>query len=272
MSFPEEHITSLRTVEVNHTPTHITIIGHTEINSHNQTQPIMPETHLQGLYDALPSPLKKLCGKFHLPPDGGHCLMSYLTTTNTPLLGVADASLKEGNCSHAWILTSNNSAHINDPNMIIHGAGPVDGYANFMTSVRGELQGQTAMAIMSQKLLTAHNSPHTPVHFYGDNQGIQNNLQRQAHWVSSHQDEGTPWESITDLQALKLSPEATLNVFCDKESRKARVVHQSYPDAEVRLKSGPSLPSPLTTTKSCVTLIRHLQTLYSMIPCYIMLP
>jgi hypothetical protein len=40
-------------------------------------------------------------------------------------------------------------------------------------------------------------------------------LKRQVNWVNSHQDEETPWESINDLAALKLTTAVTLNCLCD---------------------------------------------------------
>jgi len=47
------------------------------------------------------------------------------------------------------------------------------------------------------------------------------NMQKQVHWVGSHQDEGLSWETNNDLLDIKLSPEAMLNVWCDKMADKA---------------------------------------------------
>ncbi len=41
---------------------------------------------------------------------------------------------------------------------------------------------------------------------------------KKPSWVHSHQDKDTPWETIEDLLELKLSSEATLNVWCDKRA------------------------------------------------------
>ncbi len=60
--------------------------------------------------------------------------------------------------------------HINDPQMHISGGGPVAGFQANMSSARGEIHGQTALAIMSNNLLKAHNKQNMPVIFYGDNQ------------------------------------------------------------------------------------------------------
>lgn len=263
LSFPDQTIiTSLQAVEVFHEPKLIMILGRTDINTHGLKTSTANNNTLQDLYDALPNSLKRLCGKIHLPPDGGAKLMEYVMTNNSPIFGASDASLKNNNCSHAWVVTSNNPEHLHDPDMIIHGAGPVDGHYKYLSSARGELQGQTAAAIAIQQLLRAHKSHCTPVHLYGDNQGIQNkcttfrprkmkshrepnidllleyqtttkNMQKQNHWVGSHQDKDTPWDTTTELLDLKLSPEATLKVLCDKMATDARLNNTSFPDADV---------------------------------------
>jgi hypothetical protein len=60
---------------------------------------------------------------------------------------MSDASLNECQCSHAWVLSTGEPDHITDNNMSIHGAGAVDGDINTMSSTRGELNGQTTMAM-----------------------------------------------------------------------------------------------------------------------------
>lgn len=158
--------------------------------------------------------------------------------------------------------------------MTIQGAGTIDEYEKYMSSAHGELQGQTAAAIIIQRLLHMHNALQTPVHFYGDNQGVQSkcttyslhnlkthreansgllleyrddtrNIQKQVHWVHSHQDDGTPWTATDDLKELKLSHEATLNVWCDRMADQAHLSDHSYPDADV-------LPSEKWALYSCV--------------------
>jgi hypothetical protein len=147
-----------------------------------------------------------------------------------------------------------------------------------MSSARGELHGQTAATIMTKQLLHTNNAMQTMVHFYGDNQSVQNkcttchthklknhrepnidmlleyqnatrNMTRQVHWVGSHQDDRMAWENNTELLELKLSQEAMLNVWCDKMADKARRSHQSYPDADVLpTKNGSSSPVPPLST------------------------
>jgi hypothetical protein len=48
-----------------------------------------------------------------------------------------------------------------------------------------------------------------------------------------HQDDATPWTTNRDLIDLKLSPEATLNVWCDQQANEAHKVSQTFLDAEV---------------------------------------
>jgi hypothetical protein len=187
--------------------------------------------------------------------------MQYIGETNSPIMGAADASLKQGNCSHSWIITTNNPDHLDDPHMTISGAGTVDGYGKYMSSTRGELQGQTAAAIIIQGLLRSHKGIKPQVHLYGDNQGVQSkcstytpkrmrvhrepnsdllleyhtatrDMKKQVHWVASHQDENTKWSNTAELKELKLSHESKLNVLCDKMAGEARLLDQSYPDAD----------------------------------------
>jgi hypothetical protein len=166
-SFHKDHIEidindtlleSLTSVEVHCRSSDIQILCESHINSHNaRPTDIDTDTDLHSLYSRLLISLKRLCGSVTLPKDGGTKLMQYLLTNNKPLLGASDASLKHGNSSHAWILTTGELEHINDPLMTLSGGGPVDGYQADMSSTRGEIHGQTALAIMSQNLLKAHN-------------------------------------------------------------------------------------------------------------------
>jgi hypothetical protein len=129
-----------------------------------------------------------------------------------------------------------------------------------LSSARGELQGQTALAIMSSTVLNTHNETGHPVNFIGDNKGIQqktatyipghlkahhdtncdifleyhnvaSNVNCQVTWVKSHQDDGTPWNTIDKLLELKLSSCATMNM-CDKQANDARIILHSDMAAE----------------------------------------
>lgn len=111
-------------------------------------------------------------------------------------------------------------------------------------------------------LLQAHDANQTHIQLYGDNQGVQHKcdtfkptklkthrepntdlfleynyatrgMHKESHWVASHQDKDTPWDTIEELKGLKLSHEANLNVLCDQMAENMRMQSQSYPDADV---------------------------------------
>jgi hypothetical protein len=107
------------------------------------------------------------------PEDGGTSLLQHLLNTDKPLLGVSDASLKDGHSGHAWILSTGELNHINDPMMRIAGSGPVDGYHADLSSAQGDIHGQAARAIMTSTFLTAQQQPHMKAIFHGDNKGTQ---------------------------------------------------------------------------------------------------
>jgi hypothetical protein len=176
--------------------------------------------------------------------------MAYVKDNETALLGVNDASIKNGCGTHAWILTTGEMEHMSDPCMKLEGSGPVDGDPYTMSSARGELQGQTALAIVTSTLLKEHDAQNAPVSFYTDNMGIQKScknpkIHRVGHhrnanmdlqlehatwtknmcithdWVKGHQDKDAQWDTIEDLKQLKLNSAATLNVYCDRKASKA---------------------------------------------------
>ncbi len=138
----------------------------------------------------------------------------------------------------------------------------VDGYHCNLSSAHGEIQGQTAAATLIHGLNKTLNTSNVTIQLFGDNQGVQNKCKRQTvtklrshrdpnadlfmeyhavtstfnpkvHWVRSHQDKDTPLETIEDLKELKLSPEATLNMWCDKQAEIACQEDISYPDADI---------------------------------------
>jgi len=84
---------------------------------------------------------KRLLGRVTLPQLGYDHLCSALR--DRTLLGVSDGSVKNGQGTHAWVLTSSASS----PHRIM-GAGPVDGVPKSMHSYRSELQGQVAVSLM----------------------------------------------------------------------------------------------------------------------------
>jgi hypothetical protein len=135
--------------------------------------PSTSKMQLCRLCNSLPQLLKRICGKVHFPNDGGDALINYLRTTNTPLLTARDASLKDGNGAHAWIPTNNNIHHFSNPNTFISGAGAFDGCHNDLSSSRGELQSQMAIAIMASNLLKTQQATKMVIHIYGNNKAVQ---------------------------------------------------------------------------------------------------
>jgi hypothetical protein len=199
--------------------------------------------------------MKRLCGKIQLPPDGGEQMIRYS-------LQNSDASLKDGQCSHAWIITTPNPDDIDEPHMSKQGWGMVDGYPRYLSSACGEIQGQTAATTLLNGITRTHNATNISIKLVGNNQGVQNKCHRQAGtklrshrdpnsdlfaeynsvactlkpkvlWVRSHQDNDTPWDTIEELKELKLSPEATLNVWCDRQAEIACQEDITYPDADI---------------------------------------
>ncbi len=93
-----------------------------------------------------------------------------------------------------------------------------------------------------KKKIKSHRDPNTDLLL--EFQVTTKHMHKQLHWVGSHQDKDTPWDTTDDLLNLQLSPEATLNVLCDKMAMEARLVNLSDPEADV-------LPSEKWTLFSC---------------------
>jgi hypothetical protein len=252
---------ALQSMEVFHTNKHIQIICKSSINTHNQKATNISSTS-QPSYRLLPKELRRICGKVNVPPDGGAQLINYLRENDAALVGVSDASVANGNGTHSWILSTGESTHLDDKFMKLEGVGPVDGHAIDMSSARGELQGQTALAIMSKVLLTQNNATDIKVVLTSDNKGIQtgcNNpkkdrlhhhcesnmdlmmeyasikqeIQIKSEWVKGHQDNKLKWSTLPELQQLKLSNAAKLNILCDSRATAAQASFISDPEGEV---------------------------------------
>jgi hypothetical protein len=74
------------------------------------------------LYTKLPQSLKLICESVYIPNDGGETLISYLKTNNKSFIVAGNASLKDGNCAHAWLLTTNDINHLSDTQTFISGS------------------------------------------------------------------------------------------------------------------------------------------------------
>jgi hypothetical protein len=146
--------------------------------------------------------------------------------------------------------------------MCIHGRGAVDGDSTTMSSTRGKLHSQTAMAIISNLLLSANDNINTKTILYGDNKGVQQtcaNIQikklkhhRQPNmdlkleykhavggrtitteWIKGHQDHDKEWSTVADLQDMKLTDLVIMNTVCDRRANETRKTHLSFSDADV---------------------------------------
>jgi hypothetical protein len=58
---------------------------------------------------------------------------------NKPVIGASDVSLKDKQCAHAWICSTEDPTHIGHPLFSITGKGPIDGYERELFMTRGEL-------------------------------------------------------------------------------------------------------------------------------------
>lgn len=257
----DDILQDLHPMDVYNCKQRIKILCTSNINQHGQ-QSETSTASKYSWYRKLPKSLRRICGKISTPPDGGIKLMNYLRDRDASLLGVSDSSIVDGTGTHAWILTTGEKEHISDSCMKIEGSGPVNGDKETMSSARGEMQGQTALAIISEAFLTEHDAKDMPITFFTDNQGVQQTCQhpklhRIGHhkkanidlqmehvqvsqrmnftheWVRGHQDNDMEWNTIEELNELNLSAVATLNIYCDRKASEARQYHTSDQDAEV---------------------------------------
>jgi len=211
------------------------------------TPPLMdmstPSSSLQQSFMPLPLALQETVGNVHFPPDNGVALLSKIKNKSIGIFGASDASLKDDRASHAWIFTSGDIDDISDPMLHVAGSGPVHGYPPYLSSSRGELQGITALAIVTKLFMDFH-SFNTPVSVICDNQGVVSKCSTLQHhslrkqrdvnsdlnlsfrdpsvskplalsWVRSHSDK-QPWETVQDLKSQRLSRDETYNVWCDR--------------------------------------------------------
>jgi hypothetical protein len=114
-------------VEVNFDHAGICLLCETGINNHSTPNPIPVTRTLQQVFETLPQFLKKLYGCVSVPSDNGHSLIRKLNSKGTPLYGASDALLKDGSCSHAWIMSTGDVEDIKDLLLSITGSGAMDG-------------------------------------------------------------------------------------------------------------------------------------------------
>jgi len=192
---------------------------------------------------SLPPSLKRICGCITLPPDDGAKLISSIETSNKTIIACSDASLKNNRAAHAWIISTGDINDITDPFMHISGSGPVDRLPQFLSLVRADLTGLTALTIIL-KLYREFYISRAKVNILCDNQGMlkkcehipfhrlrfhreknvdlllshrqfSSNVPVTYSWGRGHADK-VPWDSIEDLQYQQLSWDEIYNIWVDK--------------------------------------------------------
>jgi hypothetical protein len=216
----------------------IQLVAPSDINSHNESHN-QDTSSLSKRFQALDPALQRLCGHFSFPPDDGITLLRRIQNNGNPLFGSSNASVRHLSFTHAWTITSGDISDLQNPLLCISGHGPTDGCPNSISSTRGELQGQTAMAIISDLFLT-HNSSNASISLICDNKGaiqrcsnpptgnlhhhrqpnmdillqhhtVKRRRKISYQWVKAHQDT-KKWESLDDLISLNLDRDATYNI------------------------------------------------------------
>lgn len=168
LSFDEDDVTPVDTF------THsrgISVVGKW---FHPSTSAGLTAQSLKMLFNDLHPSLKEICGDITILPDYG-ALLSSIIASNNSLFRVSDASLKDGTATHTWILSSGDVNDIENPLLNILGAGPIHGVLHFLSSSRGELQGITALTIIT-KLFLEYFSNKCKTLFMCDNMGITTRL------------------------------------------------------------------------------------------------
>lgn len=138
-----------------------------------------PPQSLQEAFHALPLSLCRICGHVTFPPDNCAKLKQTLKHLANSLYSASDASLKDERAYHAWIVSAGNIENINDNDMNILGAGPVDGLSPFLSSAWAELTGITAISIIARLFLDFH-SIQAKIETYCDNLRVINKCQSMS--------------------------------------------------------------------------------------------
>ena len=94
-------LTSLQPINVAHYRSYTQKLCVNNINQHGQSTDLATHTDLYALYHKLPKTLKRLVGEITIPQDDKTALIQHLKHANLPLIGMSDASLKNGYCGHS---------------------------------------------------------------------------------------------------------------------------------------------------------------------------
>jgi len=179
----------------------------TNINSHAGERQAPPSPTLADMFRALPESLQILCGRVTFPPDDGNRLLATIESSYGCLYGDSDASLKRSTSAHSWFISSGNIDDIEDPYLHISGSGPVDGYAQHLSSTRGERQGQVAIAVIANLLLKFHKS-NAPLKIISDSKNYHDDPNLDCiHRLRTHR---TP-DMVLRLQMRQETKELTLH-------------------------------------------------------------
>ncbi len=110
-----------------------------------------PPNSLQEYFqNSLHTSLQDICRRAVFPPDNGYKLMQTIKQSNKKkIFASSNASLRNGRSTHAWVISTGQISDLSDPNMHIRGAGSIHGHKNCLSSCRGELQGITAITIIT---------------------------------------------------------------------------------------------------------------------------
>jgi len=128
----------------------------------------------------------------NFPPDNGASLIQAIQQWSNILYAASDASLKDGQSTHAWLLSMGQISNIEDNTLTIYSSSPVDGFSH-LSSARAELHGIMAISIIAKPFLSFYSSS-AKIITYCNNKGMINkcntltinSLQknRETHWVS----------------------------------------------------------------------------------------
>jgi len=147
----EHHYISIYLISQSYTKDGILFCGYASLPVNNDETLLSPPT-LEHLFHNLPSPLRDILGLVQFPSDDAIQLVNDIKQNGNNIFGASDASFRDGQATHAWMLSTGKVTDLDSGNMTITGIGHVERYAPHMSSTRGELYGVTALSIMADLL------------------------------------------------------------------------------------------------------------------------
>jgi len=128
---------------------------------------------LWNAFQAIHPSLQGIFRNVNFQMDDGLTLLMSIQESNKTIFVASDASYKDNRSTHAWIISTRKISDIMDPLLHISGLGPVHGPSYYLSFGRGELQGITAITILS-KLLSEFYGSSCKVSTICDNLGVIN--------------------------------------------------------------------------------------------------